>query len=503
MEQLSRKLTNASKLQGELKVRPEPYWDARGRQMALGLFHEMSERVPAYKDFLKKNSFDPTKVKSMRDFKSIPLIDKDNYLRKYPREMLCWDGKFTEKKWVFSSTSGSTGKPYYFPRTPLQEHQLALSTELYLRENFNIQDKTTLYVDAFAMGAWIGGLFTYESIKIIASKGYKISIITPGIHKQEVINSIENLGKDFDQVIIGCYPPMMKDILDLGAEQGLDWSQYNLGLVFSAEGFGETFRDHVHQIAGITNVYTGSLNHYGTVDQGTLGHETPITTLVRRYAAKDNTLFHNLFGPSRKQPTLVQYLPELFYFEAVQNRVICSSYSGLPLVRYDVKDAGGVLSNRQIEKSFLRSNLDITKLLAHEAIANHRWNLPFVYLTERDDFSVKLAGGMIYPEEIRKALLDKEIAHRVTGKFTMEVVLDKQMQQKLVIHIEDRKTSGSDKDLAQTIQKRVVETLLAENSEYFSNFKYFGSKLWPKIILWPYEHPLHFGGKGKQKWVRQ
>lgn len=503
VNELPRKLKNIPKLQKELKTRPENYWNTRGNKMAMKLFHEMAQRVPAYKDFLKKRKFDPTTVKTIRDFKTIPLIDKENYLRAYPREMLCWDGIFSEGNWVISTTSGSSGMPYYFPRSSAQENQLALSTELYLRENFNIQDKTTLYVDAFAMGAWIGGLFTYESIKIIADRGYKISIITPGIHKQEVINSVVNLGDNFDQVIIGCYPPMMKDILDLGIEQGVNWSKYNLGLVFSAEGFGEKFRDHVHNTAGITNTYLGSLNHYGTVDQGTVGHETATTTLIRRQTSENNQLFHDLFGSGRKQPTLVQYLPEMFFFEQVQNKVICSSYSGMPLVRYDVKDSGGIISNRMLEKKFNKHGQNFNQLLENHKLSSHRWNLPFVYLTERDDFSVKLAGGMVYPEEIRKALLQPNLTAHTTGRFTMGVVTDKDLQPKLVVHVERRKKPIADPQLASKIQKAVVEILLAENSEYVSNYKYFGRKLRPKIVLWPYEHPLHFSGQGKQKWVKK
>ncbi len=502
MDKVPRKLKNVPKLQQELKNRPEAYWNARGRKMALKLFHEAAERVPAYKDFLKKNNIDPMQIKTMKDFKTVPLTDKDNYLRKYSRKDLCWDGEFSEKQWVISTTSGSSGEPFYFPRTDLQDEYYAIAAELYLRENFDIQNKTTLYIDAFAMGAWIGGLFTYEAIKHVAEKNFSLSIITPGIHKQEVINCIINLGDDFDQVIIGCYPPMMKDILDQGVEQGIEWSKYNLGLVLSAEGFGELFREHIHNLAGIKNIYTGSLNHYGTVDQGTLGHETPTTIVVRKTAIDDKRLFHDLFGNGRKLPTLVQFIPELFYFESINNILICSNYSGLPLVRYNTKDSGGLLSNKQIEKNFEKNNKNLKDALIKNNISQMRWNLPFLYLTERDDFSVKLAGGMIYPEEIRTALLDTKISKRVTGRFSMESILDKNMNPKLVVHIELNKNPIADKNLSKTIQKIIVKTLLIDNSEYVSNYKYFGSKLWPRIVLWSYEHPLHFSGNGKQKWVK-
>jgi len=500
---LPRIFQDTNKLQQSLKNKPESYWRSRGNTMALRLFREMSTRVPAYKDFLAKNRFDPTTVTSIRDFPKIPTINKDNYLRQYPKEALCWDGKFSECNWTVSTTSGSSGEPYYFPRTDFQTSQYALTAELYLRENFHIQEKKTLYIDAFAMGAWIGGLFTYEAIKKVADKGYSLSIITPGIHKQDVINAVMNLSQEFDQTIIGCYPPMMKDILVQGESQGINWSEYDLGLIFSAEGFGEEFRDHIHEIAGIKDIYTGSLNHFGTVDQGTLGHETPVTTFIRRNSHGNKDMFKLLFNDSRKQPTIVQYLPELFYFESENNKLICSSYSGLPLLRYDLKDSGGILKNAYIENVFKKSGRDFKDELKATGISNKRWNLPFVYVTEREDFSVKLAGGMIYPEEIRKALLHNSVSRKVTGKFTMEVINDKNMQPKLIIHVEQAYNLAEKKGLSAQIQKQVVAVLLENNSEYVSNYKYYGRKIWPKVILWAYDNPTYFSGKGKQKWVKK
>jgi phenylacetate-CoA ligase len=141
---LARRLRNVPQLQQDLKTMPEAHWKARGNKMALQLFREMAERVPAYKDFLAKRKFDPASVRTINDFKHIPPVDKDNYLRQYPRKMLCWDGELATKQWVISTTSGSTGEPFYFPRTGLQDDFYALTAELYLRENFRIQDKTTL-----------------------------------------------------------------------------------------------------------------------------------------------------------------------------------------------------------------------------------------------------------------------------------------------------------------------------------------------------------------------
>jgi phenylacetate-CoA ligase len=129
---------NPERLLQDLRTKPEQYWIRRGEKMALRLFRQMAERVPAYKDFLRKNKVDPKKIKTIKDFKSVPTVDKNNYLRRYPLEKLCWDGRFNERQWVFATTSGSTGKPFYFPREDRQDWQYTLTAELYLRTNFEI-----------------------------------------------------------------------------------------------------------------------------------------------------------------------------------------------------------------------------------------------------------------------------------------------------------------------------------------------------------------------------
>jgi phenylacetate-CoA ligase len=500
---LSRQLKNVPGLQRRLKTKPESYWIKRGEQMALRLFHEMARRVPAYKDFLAQHQFDPKRVQTIEEFKRVPLIDKDNYLRQYPREMTCWDGKFAENRWVISTTSGSTGEPFYFPRSDLQDEYYALTAELYLRENFYIQHRRTLYVDAFAMGAWIGGLHTYQGVKRIAEKGYPLSIITPGVNRAEVINSVRNLGPNFDQVIIGCYPPILRDIIDLGIKEGLKWEQYNLGVVFAAEGFSESFRDYVASHGYLENIFTSSLNQYGTVDLGIMSHETPTAIAIRRQATEEPEIFRAMFGELNKQPTFTQFLPEMFYFEEVGGGVVCSSYSGLPLVRYDLKDHGGVLTQGQVGAIYQQSGKVLRDELKRVGIDAHSWNLPFVYVYERSDFSVTFSGAQIYPEEIRRALLDDTLQDKVTGKFTMIAGYDKSAKNYLEINVELMQDVEPSQDLVQLITKTTVARLLKENSEYRSLYGEYGSALSPHVKLWPNEHPLYFSGKGKQKWVQK
>jgi phenylacetate-CoA ligase len=498
---LPRGYRNAELLGYRLRSEAEIKWQKRGEARALSLFHSMAQRVPAYNDFLKSKNFLPSNVQTISDFQSIPAIDKDNYLRKYPLEMLCWDGMFSHGQWVVSTTSGSTGKPFYFPREQLQDAQYAVTAELYLRSNFEIHKRSTLYIVAFPMGAWIGGLFTYEALKLVAEHGgYDLSIITPGIHKQEVINAIKQIGHQFDQVIIGAYAPFLKDIIDDGRRDGVDWESYNLGFVFSAEAFSEKFRDFVLDSVGSTDKLKTTLNHYGTVDLGTMAHETPESIMIRRTLLEANQLA-TLFPDAHRQPTFAQYNPELFYFEEVEHNLLCTAYSGLPLVRYDLKDYGGVISRTDVHRMLLEKGVDVMQLAQQHEIQNTQWNLPYVYIYERNDFSVSYYAALIYPDVVRRALQQPHLHQKITGKFSMQVDYDSEGRQRMHIHIETKHQVTHDEVLNKSVQEAVHAMLIQESSEYREIRRMIGVNAEPIIYLWEYEDPTHFRAGTKQKWT--
>jgi phenylacetate-CoA ligase len=500
--QVPPKYRNITKLLKDLRDVSEEKWIRAGERRVLKLFKEMAERVPAYRDFLRRHKINPASIKKFLDFREIPIIDKENYLRRYPLEKLCWDGKFKNKSWVISTTSGSTGEPFYFPREDLQDQQYAGTAELYLRTNFDIHKQSTLYIDAFPMGAWIGGLFTYEVIKTISERGnYALSIITPGIDKQEIINSVRKFGNKFDQIIIGCYGPFLKDAVDDGIEQGLDWKNYNVKFIFSAEGFTEEFRDYIIEKTSLNNPYKDTLNHYGTVDQGTLSYETPISILIRRLALENNSLYKKIFPVRHKLPTLTQYDPESFFFEEISGGLLCSSYSGLPLVRYDLKDHGGIVTFREMTNRVADISVDLGREARKAKIEDTIWQLPFVYVYERSDFSVSLYAFQVYPETIRKAIQQRKFHNEVTGKFSMTVKYNKQQNQYLEVNVELKGKKRGSKKLEMTLKEAIVKRLLSENSEYKKTYSEIPDRVQPRIVFWPYEHSDYFRPGGKQKWV--
>ena len=129
---------SVDKARRQLTETSEEEWQRRGEQRALALFHAAAEHVPAYKDFLKKNQIRPEKIKTIEDFKKLPLLDKENYLRAYPLEKLCWYGQLSAAQMI-SVSSGSSGKPFFWPRGQILDTETALEHELFLASFFELE----------------------------------------------------------------------------------------------------------------------------------------------------------------------------------------------------------------------------------------------------------------------------------------------------------------------------------------------------------------------------
>jgi phenylacetate-CoA ligase len=354
------------------------------------------------------------------------------------------------------------------------------------------------------MGPWIGGVFTYEVITQIARESrYPLSIITTGIDTSSVIRTIEKMGQYYDQVIIGAYGPFAKDILDTGLHEGIDWKKYNIKFVFSAEAFPESFRDYVSDIVGSKNIFLDTLNHYGTVDLGTMSYETPICILIRKLSEKNEALYKKIFGDIIKIPTLTQYLPELFYFESIDNNIYCTSESAIPLARYDLEDRGNVIGFNEIVSLFKEFNIDLLKEAHKYNIHQSVWKLPFVYVFERSDFSVSYYAFQVYPGPIRRILLEENIQKKVTGKFTLESGFSEKQNPKLVVNVELKKNIHPSGQLLKEIKELIHNQLLKTHSEYRETINHFGANVHVSVVLWENGSPEHFKPGTKQKWIKK
>ncbi len=233
-----------------------------------------------------------------------------------------------------------------------------------------------------------------------------------------------------------------------------------------------------------------------------MAHETPLAILIRRLAIANPDLYKSIFGQIHKLPTLAQYIPEQFYFEASGPSLYCSAESGVPLVRYDLKDHGGLIGLSQMEELFADHNINLREE-ASKAGIKRIWNLPFVYVYERSDMSVSFFAFQVYPETVRHALHEKEFSGFVTGKFSMMVEYDSVGRQELILHVEIKPGTQVSEKFNNELQRAITERLRKDNSEYSRTYEEYGDKIMPKLQYWNYEDQTHFRSGTKQKWVKK
>jgi phenylacetate-coenzyme A ligase PaaK-like adenylate-forming protein len=158
---------------------------------------------------------------------------------------------------------------------------IAARFEQVFHDSFATDERRTLAVVCFALGTWVGGMFTTSCCRALAAKGYPITLATPGNNREEIWRVVKALAPQFDQTVLLGYPPFLKDVIDGGIAAGIDWKPYKVKLVMAGEVFSEEWRSLVAERLGSTDICYDSASLYGTADAGVLGNETPLSICIR------------------------------------------------------------------------------------------------------------------------------------------------------------------------------------------------------------------------------
>jgi phenylacetate-CoA ligase len=409
----------------------------------LTLFQKVAIEVPAYQAFLTEQGIDPKEIQSFEQFTSLPLVTKDNYLRRYQLSELCYDGKLVNCDTIAVS-SGSTGKSSFWPRYVTDELQIATRFEQIFHDSFEADRRSTLAVICFALGTWVGGMYTTNCCRYLASKGYPLIVVTPGNNKEEIFRVVRELGESFEQVVLLGYPPFLKDAIDSGRQQGMDWSRYHIKLVMAGEVFSEEWRSLVGDRIGASNPCYDSASLYGTADAGVLGNETPLSICIRRFLAAH---------------------PD-------EGTLLFSGDNGIPLLRYHIADNGGLIGYEQMLAFLAERGFDPRAHLGDfvpNALGRGVRPLPFVYVFGRSHFTVSYFGANIYPENVTVGLEQPTIREWVTGKFVLQVKEDSDRNRFLAVVVELAPGVEGTEDKQAAIAASIQTQLLRLNSE-FANY---------------------------------
>lgn len=464
----------------------------------LDLFHRTARSVPAYRAFLAARKLVPERVESFDTFRRLPLVDKSNYMHVHALAERCRDGRLVECDRVAVS-SGSTGKPTLWPRSILDELDIALRFEQIFRDSFRVHERSTLAVVCFALGNWVGGLYTTSCAWHLAAKGYPLMVATPGNKKEEIFRVIRELAPCFEQTVLLGYPPFIKDVVDAGLADGIEWGRYSVKMVFAGEVFSEEWRSLVGRRIGSNAPCYDSASLYGTADAGVLGNETPVSIAIRRFLADCPKAARELFGESRL-PTLVQYDPISRFFEVHEETLVVSGDNGVPLIRYHIADKGGIVGYREMRDFLNDWNAGPLADYGLDETTPCR-SLPFVYVFGRADFTVSFYGANIYPENVTVGLEQPEIMAWATGKFVLEIIESADGDKYLGVTAELLPGATADDGKCRTLAESVKAQLLRLNSE-FANYVPAEKQL-PKVTLRPFEDPEYFPAGVKHRYTRR
>lgn len=467
-------------------------------QNVLALFHSVAGSVPAYKLFLAQHGIDSASVQTIEDFYALPLVTKQNYLQRYPLADLCRDGRL-ESCDMIAVSSGSTGTPTFWPRALSDELRIATRFEQIFHDSFFADRRRTLAVICFTLGTWVGGMYTASCCRYLAAKGYPITVITPGNNKEEIFRVVQELGPAFEQVVLLGYPPFLKDIVDGGIARGIAWPRYRVKLVMAGEVFSEEWRTLVGERIGSREPCYDSAALYGTADAGVLANETPLSICIRRFLAENPAAAYALFGESRL-PTLGQYDPLNRFFEVESGVLLFSGDNGIPLVRYNILDSGGLVAHDAMLAFLAERGFDPLAELRRQGERGAR-RLPFVYVLGRSDFTVSYFGANIYPENVIVGLEQPEISAWVTGKFVLEVKEDADSNRFLAVVVELAPGVEATEQRRQAIADSILASLLRLNSE-FANYVPPGYQA-PRVYLTPAGDPEYFPVGVKHRYTRK
>lgn len=477
-------------LAGHLSINPE--------EKALALFRRCAAEVPAYRKFLAVCGVNPAEIVSFQDFQTLPLMNKPEYMQAYPIPERCFGGSLLTADRVAVS-SGSTGTPTFWPRSAAYELDVAVRFEQVFRDSFRAHERATLAIVCFALGNWVGGMFTTSCCWHLAQKGYPLLVATPGNNKAEIFRVVRELAPHFEQTVLLGYPPFIKDVIDAGAAEGIDWARFKPKLVFAGEVFSEEWRRLLGQRIGSDSPCFDSASLYGTADGGVLGNETPFSIAIRRWLANHPDVARALFGESRL-PTLVQYDPVSRFFEVHDGTLVVSGENSVPLVRYHIADKGGLIAYDEMWAFLKAQGVASLSDLGLDGQFQPR-NLPFVFVFGRADFTVSYYGANIYPENVTVGLEQPDIMARVSGKFVLETQETEDGDKFLSITVELLPGVQPEKNLTKAIADSIRTQLLRLNSE-FANYTPAERQL-PQIFLRPFADPEYFPVGVKHRYTRK
>lgn len=424
-----------------------------GLDHAIATFNKAREHCAAYKDFLINQSVNASKpIMTVKDFNRIPLTTKSSYIEKYPIDERLYRGKNLSDYYMICTSSGSTGEPTIWPRDyEFDQRVIKLNTGIYERL-FDINNKSTLVVVTFGLGAWTAGMLT-SRLCWETSKGHGLSVITPGLDKVVALKVMQQLGKYYDQTVVTGYPPFIIELIEYGLDHGFDFKKINLKIHYTSARLSENRRNYLANIVSSTESRYDVLGFYACSETGIVGIETKDTIDILQYTGDNPELSLELFGDSQA-PTFIEYNPHDKYLEAVDGNIVVTADQPAPLLRFDMKDRGGILTGDQILAIIDKFNIAVSQNISDKH---------FAYIFGRSD-AVRILNN-IYVDDILYCLENSKYEKRFTHNFKYGLE-ESGLKNRLKLLVYLKKGEKVDEDEKADFVDELYENLSKVNADF-------------------------------------
>ncbi len=386
---------------------------------AFSEFIKAKKRVPAYSQFLKERGFDLPSFKGfIPNIHEIPVIDKENYIKKYDINSRCINGAIPFKGVVIDESSGSSGTATNWVRGKRERKVNAKMIQFGLG---NLLGNAPLFIiNAFALGPWATGV----NVTMACSNFATVKSLGPD--KLKIENTLLQFGFKHKYVIMG-YPPFLKQLVD---NPNIPWHNYNVTFIFGGESMSEGMRDYILN-KGIKKVYSS----LGASDlELNISAENDFTISVRNLMRSNNAFREKISKFAGALPMIFQYNPSDFLMESNDKGelliTICRPGYVAPKIRYNLHDRGHSITMKELYNLLDELNIDRGTIIKPDT------DLPLLFHYGRADMTVSFFGCNISPVDIQETIYQIPNLSNMINSFCIETLEDENGTKKLNIAFE-------------------------------------------------------------------
>lgn len=450
-----------------------------GKIRAVRLFKKASKQVPAYKNYLKHHKIDGPSIKFGKvSLGDIPEMDKKSYIKKYSITDKIWNAYLPAAGVMFDESSGSSGTPTSWVRGPRERRFIQRIMQVAF--SHYIGERKPIVINTFSMGAWATGFNTSMSLIGIGR------VKSTGPDKTKVIDTLLELGPDFEYVITG-YPPFLKQLTEVPE---IDWKKYKITAIFGGEGISESMRKSLREY------YLDVVGSYGASDlEINIAHESEFTIALRNALIEDDRLREAILQQNRGIiPMIFQYNPYDYIFETNEKGelivTICRLDNLSPRIRYNIHDLGH-------SEDFYAFKKKLKELGRGDLLKLAELDFGVVFLYGRSDLSVDYNGAVVGPDEIRQIINSNKQYDKVINNFRLISYEDDKSHKRLMIAIELIKNIEFNHAKSEQLLDEIIDQLKVLNLDFKSAIS--TSPFKPEIKIYNFEEGIFDPSRAKLK----